>query len=175
MRINMIPVELLSDAHLRAEYREILMSAHYYRKSSQSKQGIIRSKISKEYTLNTGHAMFFYNKMDYIIKRHDLLEAEMIKRSFKIRQTYDLKASEYCLPQDINDYIPSQDDILINIERILRRIYEMEFIKNKPGFYKLNGANMSFLDWSVFYTENLKISCSDVHKMITDIEKDLEC
>jgi len=44
MRINCIPVELLADAHLRAEFREIIMSIHYYKRSSRSPKGIINSK-----------------------------------------------------------------------------------------------------------------------------------
>ena len=63
MRINVIDVKYLSDAHLRAENREILMSCHYYRKSAESGKGIQRNKIPEQYTLNQGHAMFFYNKM----------------------------------------------------------------------------------------------------------------
>jgi len=154
MRINVIDVEYLSDAHLRAEYREILMSCHYYRKSAESGKGIQRNKIPEQYTLNQGHAMFFYNKMGYVKKRHDLLEAEMIGRGFKIRQEYSLRL-DWILPQDMNDYEVTREDIYINIERILIRMSEMEFGKNKPEFYKHYGESMRFGAWCIFYQDIL--------------------
>lgn len=154
MRINVIDVKHLPDAHLRAEYREILMSCHYYKKSANSAKGIQRNKIPKQYTLNSGHAMFFYNKMGYVQKRHDLLETEMIKRGFKVRENYSLRL-DWILPQDMNDYEITRDDIYTNMERVLIRISEMEFDKHKPDFYKLYGESMRFNTWAIFYQDIL--------------------
>lgn len=66
MRINIIPVSLLTDAHLRAEYREILMVPHYFFKSLNSKSSIDWAKVSDSYTLNKGHAYMWYNKFIFI-------------------------------------------------------------------------------------------------------------
>lgn len=154
MRINVIPIIYLTDAHLRAEYREILMSCHYYRKSANSTKGIQRHKIPEQYTLNKGHAMFFYNKMGYVRDRHTLLENEMIRRGFKIRQDYSLRL-DWVLPQDMNDYEITREDIWINIERVLLRISEMEIGKGKAGFYKLLGCAKSFESWCTFYQDVL--------------------
>lgn len=158
MRINVVPVYLLSDSHLRAEYREILMAPHYYYKSANSAKGIIRSNISKTYTLNKGHAYFWYDKMGYIYLRCDELELEMMRRGFKIRDTYDLKVNEFVLNQDINGYKVTQTDITVNVQRILQRIYEMEFVKGKPNYYKLYRENKSFDEWLGFYNSALKLS-----------------
>jgi deoxyribonuclease (pyrimidine dimer) len=167
MRVNIIPVKFLADAHLRAEYREILMAPHFYNKTLGSKNGIDRKKISKIYTLNKGHAYFFYNKMGYIKERHNLLEQEMIKRSFKTREEYSLKT--HCImPFDMNGYEVSYDDKLVNIERILDRIYTKIFIDGKPNFYKYHGENMSFDDWFLFYS--YIIQSDDIIKIRKDIE-----
>ena len=154
MRINVIDVMLLPDAHLRAEYREILMSCHYYRKSANSKKGIQRNKISKQYTLNKGHAMFFYDKMGYVQKRHNLLETEMINRGFKVRENYSLRL-DWILPQDMNDYEIIREDIYTNMERVLLRIFEMEFDKHKPDFYKFWGESVGYDSWCMFYQDIL--------------------
>lgn len=154
MRINVIDVVQLPDQHLRAEYREILMSCHYYRKSANSEKGIQRNKIPKQYTLNKGHAMFFYDKMGYVQKRHNLLEIEMIKRGFKVRKNYSLRL-DWILPQDVNDYEITRDDIYTNMERVLLRISEMEFDKCMPDFYKLYGESMRYSTWCVFYQDIL--------------------
>ena len=146
------------------------MSCHYYRKSAGSKKGIQRKLIPEEYTLNSGHAMFFYNKFSYIKERHEQLEQEMLQRSYKIRGTYDLKI-DWILPHDMNDYSVTYKDKLCNVQRILQRIYEMQFIKGKPEFYKLKGKSMSFLGWSVYYTEVLELDCKDVHDIIRGIEE----
>ena len=80
MRINVIPVKYLSDVHLLAEYREINMAFHYFRRSQISKGGIDLTRIPSRYTLNTGHAYFFYNKFNYILKRAKKLKRELSKR-----------------------------------------------------------------------------------------------
>lgn len=147
MRINVVPVQLLADIHLRAEYREILMSPHYYRVSKKSKKGIVRSMISDVYTLNKGHAMLWYNKMGFIKRRHDELEQEMVDRGFKTRDVYSLDMSGID-ENDMNDYTPTQSDLKINIDRILERIS----IK-KVGFYKMRGNNPTYDEWVKTYSD----------------------
>lgn len=154
MRINVIDVKYLSDADMVEEYREILMSCHYYKKSAESGKGIQRNKIPEQYTLNQGHAMFFYNKMGYVKKRHDLLEAEMIERGFKTRENYSLRL-DWILPQDMNDYEVTREDVYINMERILTRIGEMTAEKFKPDFYKHYGESMNYKTWCIFYQDLL--------------------
>lgn len=156
MRINVVPVQLLSDVHLRAEYREILMAPHYYRKSSKSEGGIKRELISDVYILNKGHAMMWYDKMGYIKDRHDDLEKEMIIRGFKIREQYSLDLS-FIPAADKKGYKPSIKDYKVNIERILLRIKD-KYDKGKDTFYKHYGKNVTIEYWKSLYGNLLKKS-----------------
>lgn len=152
MRINVVPVELLADAHLRAEYREILMAPHFYHKSTDTYRGIDRSRISKRYTLNKGHAYMWYNKMGYIMKRHFKLEKEMIKRGFKTRDVDHMTPKLLGVPHhDMGDFTPNKEDLKINIERILERMHQMTYDKKKPNFYKMNGKNVPIEEWIKTY------------------------
>ena len=77
-RINLIePIEL-SDQHLIAEYREIFMVGSALQRSMKSlKWNKTKKSLPKEFTLNTGHVKFFYNKGKYLYKRYLALIAEM--------------------------------------------------------------------------------------------------
>jgi len=140
MRINVIPVGLLTNVHLRAEYHEILMAQYFYKRSLASQQGIVSNKISPRYTLNKGHAYFFYDKMWFIKERHDLLEKEMINRGYKTRDKYSLDLS-LVSQDDLNNYIPDYHDFKINIERIVSKI------SAKPYLYK----ERSLAEWIKLY------------------------
>ena len=59
-RINIIPVEELTDQHLMSEYREIFMIGSSFQLSLNSKNWDPQ-KIPKKFTLGTGHVMFFYD------------------------------------------------------------------------------------------------------------------
>ena len=52
-RINIIPVRELYDQHLIAEYREITMIPAALNRTLKSKNGLDKSRISDNYTLNT--------------------------------------------------------------------------------------------------------------------------
>lgn len=157
MRINVVPVELLADAHLRAEYREILMAPHFYHKCDKPYVGFDRSLISKRYTLNKGHAYMWFDKMGYIMKRHFKLEDEMIKRGFKVREEDRLTPKLLGVPQrDMNDFIPTKEDMQVNVERIMERMHQMTYDKGKPDFYKMNGKNVSLDYWTKLYDNMLR-------------------
>ena len=64
-RINIIPVEDLTDQHLMAEYREIFMIGPALQKSLQS-ESWNSNKIPNKFTLGKGHVMFFYDKGKYL-------------------------------------------------------------------------------------------------------------
>ena len=172
MRINIIKVKLLTDVHLMAEYREINMSIHYYRKSLNTKNGIDYSRVSDKYLLNKGHAYFFYNKFTFIMNRFNELHDEMIARCY---ETSDMKNmflnlfNDNVKFKDRNDYEVTYEDKLINLERILNKIQYMEFIKNRKSFYKWNRKSMSFNEWVIFYKEHLDIKDEDIKKIVENI------
>ena len=152
MRINVVDPKLLSDVHLRAEYREILMLPYYYVKSSNSKNGIVRSKISPTYTLNTGHAYFFYDKVGFVNERYIQLDAEMQVRGFKRRDFNDWQERlKPVLSSNMNSYTVTDDDRAINNERILKRITTMHNDNKKPNYYKMNGKNCELVFWKELY------------------------
>jgi len=132
MRINCIPPQLLTDQHLGAEYLEIqAMQLNYYRKSVLYKEHFDWSRQSKDYTLNSGHAIFFYDKMLAVQKRFRSV-VEECKRRGRATNLEDLNYSEV-LPHHMNDWVPTKKDMLVNLERILQRISQ------KPDWYKYHG------------------------------------
>lgn len=172
MRINIIPVELLPDIHLRAEYREILMAPHYYIKSKNSKSGIDINKISQRYTLNKGHAYFWYDKFKFIKDRHNELENEMTNRHFKIRDIDKISTLLDLVPMDSKEYIWTYQEILINVQRILEKIFVKEFIENKPNFYKYKQESRTFHQWCDYLTERLKINKKDISNITIKLEQE---
>jgi deoxyribonuclease (pyrimidine dimer) len=139
MRINCIPVKYLADQHLRAEWLEILMLPPYLRRSIASKNGLILLEDSN-YRLSTGHARFFYDKLLYVEKRYKEIEVEMIARGYNTNPNLDLSS----FPKELfNDWIPSEEDMINNLHRILTRIYD------KPKWY--TWWKKQRVDWKMFY------------------------
>ena len=134
MRINVINPKYLTDQHLVAEYREMKMITYYYVKSSEKKGGIDKDKISERYTLNTGHAYMWYDKFGYIEKRFRSICKEMRARDFKC--DYD-KLNYTGIPKSaFGDFIPTQEDIEVNLSRVIERLYK------QPDWYKFKGKKV---------------------------------
>lgn len=133
-RINLIkPVEL-TDQHLIAEIREINQLAGQFNKSLHSKTGL--RKLPEEFTLNTGHVSFFYNKGEYLQKRFVELKEEAKKRGFKINTVFN---NQWLLNDRLdffNDWAPDIRDYKIILERIHERI------ERKPTFYRYYGNKL---------------------------------
>jgi deoxyribonuclease (pyrimidine dimer) len=67
-RINSaIKVKFLTDEHLLAEHREIKRLPYAYKKRIETGKGF--KDIPKEFTLGTGHVLFFINKNKFKIYR----------------------------------------------------------------------------------------------------------
>ena len=145
MRINVINPKYLTDQHLVAEYREMKMITYYYVKSSLTKDGIDKSRISERYTLSTGHAYMWYDKFGYIDKRFKSVCKEMRKRNFKC--DYD-KLDYRGIPKSaFGDFVPTIEDIEVNLSRIIDRLYD------KPDWYKYKGEKVE--NWYSFYYDLL--------------------
>ena len=84
-RINIVPVKELMDQHLIAEYREITMVPGSLNRTLTSKKGLDYKKIADEFTLNSGHVYFFYDKGKYLHDRYDLIINEIRVASFLLR------------------------------------------------------------------------------------------
>lgn len=131
-RINIVPVQELTDQHLVAEYREIFMVGPALRRSLNSKSGFDKNRIPAKYTLNQGHILFFYSRGKYLRNRYDELINEMKARGMNPdpSRTFPI---EHFPPCFFNDWKPTEEDMDVARERINYRISQ------KPGWYRKYG------------------------------------
>lgn len=128
-RINLIDVELLSDQHLAAEYRELPRIYGDVRALVSKGKKVRDVKFPSSFVLGKGHMTFFYNKLGFLVKRQQRIIDESILRGTKIQYTEPMDISdipvEWC-----NDYTPRNDEVRLSNSRLIERIGE------KPSFYK---------------------------------------
>jgi deoxyribonuclease (pyrimidine dimer) len=140
MRINVVKPEYLMDQHLIAEYGEIQnMMLAYYRRSMKTKIPFDWASVPEKYTLNKGHAKFFYNKMGFVIERFNSVVKEMHHRGFNTN-LLELDYSEIPI-KNMGSYIVTEEDIQVNLERITQRI------GLKPTWYRFHGKYIDCLDF----------------------------
>ena len=127
MRVNVgIPVECLSDEHLRAEEQEIAMLPGFYNNVWKGK-----TSIPKEFTLGKGHISFFMNKKTWSLKRYQLLHQECIKRGFTLKDKSE-RWNTWNPQEDIN-FIETGNEKFLLKQRISERIVNSN---GKFHFYK---------------------------------------
>jgi deoxyribonuclease (pyrimidine dimer) len=121
-RINVVPVESLCRQHLIAEWRELPRVFALACKASISPKPWT-DKQPAEYTLGTGHVIFFYDKLAFLADRHQQLTQEMLRRGYKpsvlgsLYREWKLK-----IPQTYwKDYTPTEQALSANAERIAER------------------------------------------------------
>jgi len=129
-RINIIPVSELHDQHLIAEYREITMVPAALNRTLNSKTGLIREKISKSFTLNSGHVYFFYDKGLYLDKRYTEIVNEMKSRGFNPDSARVFPIEIFKDNDLYNDWTPTIEDQKLIRQRIQERI------NSKPDWYR---------------------------------------
>jgi deoxyribonuclease (pyrimidine dimer) len=129
-RINIIDVSELYDQHLIAEYREITMVPASLNRTLNSKVGLRREKISKRFTLNSGHVYFFYDKGLYLDKRYKQIVTEMKLRGFN-PDSNRVFPKQIFIDNDLyNDWMPTVEDQKLIRQRIQERI------NSKPDWYR---------------------------------------
>jgi deoxyribonuclease (pyrimidine dimer) len=129
-RINIVPVKELMDQHLIAEYREITMVPGSLNRTLASKKGLDYKKIADEFTLNSGHVYFFYDKGKYLHNRYDLIIDEMKNRGFKPDKSRKFPIKIFKDNGLYNDWIPTAYAYTIIRKRIEERINQ------KPTWYR---------------------------------------
>ena len=133
-RINIVPVEELTDQHLMAEYREIFMIGSALQISLKSKNWDPK-RIPDKFTLNTGHVTFFYDKGQYLYKRYQQIQKELTKRNFNLDKSRLFKVTQF--PTEYyNDWEPTKEDQAIVLQRIEERIQQ------KPEWYRHYGVSI---------------------------------
>jgi len=120
VRINLLEPSALSDQHLIAEYREILLLLGYVRK---------HEKLSSE----GAHFMkqpvkFFGDRLTYLERRHALLRKEMRKRGFRPRIVPSMRG--YARGRK-RDFIPDAKQVREIKARIANRLRHPPW----KGFY----------------------------------------
>lgn len=122
-RVNVIPVEELSDQHLIAEYRELPRCI---------KQEIDISDAPDKYCLGKGHMKWARKHGAYTINRFDAICKEMdyrgFNRAFGSMELLCFVNEWY--PGHYTNYSPSENDIKLNRARIVEK-YRM-----KPNWYR---------------------------------------
>jgi deoxyribonuclease (pyrimidine dimer) len=112
----------LCDAHLIKERIELLRIPN----AIKSGKAVVKD-IPKKFTLGTGHVKFFYDKIGYLHHRYLELTAECIERDFNITDFSDSfkgVSSTLC-----NDYIETEDDRRIVVDRVNERLLGMKNLK----------------------------------------------
>lgn len=121
-RINTIPPQELCDKHLMAELREITRIPN----TIKSGKAIINN-IPDTFRLGSGHVKFFYNKLLYLKNRYYNLYDECLLRGFNVS---DNRNSFDDLPKTLmNDWVPTEESIILIKERIAERMTTMKSIK----------------------------------------------
>ena len=124
-RINIVPVEELSDQHLLAEYHEL---------PRVIKQWCYTGLAPRKYVLGKGHVKWARKHMHYTIDRYWELCKEMAYRGFKVNYTGQ-QLVEYAFSHVPGwywylDYMPTEEDIKLNQERLIEK-YQL-----KPNWYR---------------------------------------
>lgn len=122
-RINVVPVETLSQQHLVSEYRELPRVFALAHKASVSSKPWTH-KQPKNFCMGNGHVTFFYDKLGFLAERHKALVAEMLKRGYKPTMTGCLwQEWAYKIPASYwKNYVPTELALQINQERIYKRL-----------------------------------------------------
>ncbi len=124
-RINVVPVETLTDKHLMAEYRE--MTRPFNKVIARIEKGTTGSiKIPPRYCLNTGHETFFFDKLKWLWIRYGQVCDELIGRRFNInlRRFCDISNHFRMVLEHTefwNDYQPTPEDMYLNMARMTKR------------------------------------------------------
>lgn len=122
-RINLIPVEELSDQHLIAEFRELPKCI---------KQSIDTSNAPQKYCFGKYHIKWAKHHSMFLLHRYQKLYDEMKFRDFKTNYDPSSLASflEQIPKKDLLEYYPDEEDIRLSWGRIMFRIL------SKPNWYR---------------------------------------
>jgi hypothetical protein len=111
------PAEL-SNSMLFAEYREAKRIPNKVKQDKYSE----KSKIPNEFTLNTGHELFFKDKILYLKKRSDELYKECLRRGINAQDYSDCYKD--IPPELFNDWQETAEARRLLKERINLRLTE---------------------------------------------------
>lgn len=124
-RINCVPVQELSGAHLIAEYRELPRCFRLMRAAQARGERPSDPRNPAKYVLGTGHVRFFYDKGLYLLKRQTELVAEMLRRGYKPNHMDPASMVPYDMdPWRMMDWVPDEAALALNRARLAERSRE---------------------------------------------------
>ena len=123
-RINIVPVEELSDQWLIAEYRELPRAL---------KGNISVYNAPTAYKLGAGHVKWAKKHSLFVLNRYYNIIKEMHFRGFQAHFNDDL--SKYITDSTNNDYRVTESDISISKNRLIEKY------NKKPQFYRWTKRN----------------------------------
>lgn len=135
-RVNLVPVDELTDQHLFAEYRELPRILTNVRQLIDKGKSVDDINIPNVFTFGKGHMTFFYNKLVFLKRRHEELITELFDRGVYHLSIYDsINISE--IPEEwCEDYEPEVRDIRLSRERLLDKIWL------RTDFYRYRGISL---------------------------------
>jgi len=127
-RINVIPVDELTDNFLMAEYFElprVFLLVHKHTLKGREPGDL---NIPPTYRLGAGHVTFFYDKLFWLAARHRALREEGQKRNLVLNvdpTTVCIEHISFRHTPFWGDYQPTAEAIQLNLDRLqYRRRYE---------------------------------------------------
>ncbi len=125
-RINLVPPEELIRQHLIAEYRElprVFSLANLARLKGEEPDD---PRNPAEYVLGPGHVRFFYPRLCWLARRHDLLCQEMGKRGFShnllgFHNVYNNPTTSKYMAPWWGDWTPTAEAVALNRQRLAER------------------------------------------------------
>lgn len=132
-RINVVPVEELSDQYLLAEYRELPRVV---------KQDISVVGAPKKYCLGKGHMRWARKHMVYTLRRYMQLWEEMKIRQFSPKyfphDLMNLAIDKHSQTFLWRSYLPTDEDIALNRQRLIEHYKSQNHTwtkRRKPDYY----------------------------------------
>jgi deoxyribonuclease (pyrimidine dimer) len=134
-RINVVPPSVLSNQHLMAEYRELPRIFTAVRKLQDQGKTPDDIDIPESYRLGSGHVKYFYDKLDWLIRRYFDIHQDLIRRKYNLDR--DLYSSIFKGTYEINKqwfgtFDPTYEDIYLNMARLAKRS-KMENVLDELG------------------------------------------
>ncbi len=121
-RINCIPPDGLTTAHLVAEYRELPRIFGLVRAAIVRGERPDDPRNPRDYRLGPGHVRFFYPRLGYLARRQEALIAEMLRRGYAPSFT-DPAGLLIDIPVEWHgDWTPSEQALALNRGRIAERL-----------------------------------------------------
>lgn len=124
-RINVVDVKELHYKHLVAEYREITRPFAKVRARQQKGQKPRDIKAPSDYVLGAGHETFFFTRLQYLVTRYQSLVDEMKRRGYNPNPVSVESLTNGIDKRWMGTYIPSQEAVQLNRERIKQRLEGM--------------------------------------------------